>query len=527
MADDPDLARRLVDLLGPDRVRADEATLHEFAMDASPCYVRPRAVVRVTSEADVVRAVRACRDLGLSLTPRAAGTSLSGAAIGPGVVLDTTRLTGVHELDTVRRLARVGPGLPLLELNAVLRERGLFFPPDPGSMEWCRIGGMVGHNASGYRSVKYGQTRDYVHALRVVLADGSTVEAGDVALGGPEWDRLTARVPGFAAIRDAIESHRDEIRASRRPIKKHACGYDVWAIAEGLDRGVFPLASLFVGSEGTLGVVTEVTLRLLARPPRLSTCLVLLERFEDLGPLVADLLALGPSALEAIDGSSLALLGAEQVGLPDRAGALVLVEFDEGDVEALASRVAHEVAPGYPLRRAVEVATDPARQAELWRARRALFPALLKRPGRRRPWGFVEDPIVPVERIPEFVAFLADLARRHGTVAGIYGHVGDGNTHFRPLFDPMDPEDFERMRSLRNEFDAAVLERYRGAPSAEHGIGRIRADVLRRTWGDAVVQVMRAIKEALDPDGRMNPGVLFSEAPWWEAWGGLETRSPL
>ena len=129
--------------------------------------------------------------------------------------------------------------------------------------------------------------------------------------------------------------------------------------------------------------------------------------------------------------------------------------------------------------------------------------------------------------MPEFIEYLVDLTRRHGTVAGIYGHIGDGNTHYRPLFDPTDPADFERMRSLREEFDEAVLTRFQGAPSGEHGIGRLRAETLPRIWGADVYGVMRSIKDAFDPRGLLNPGVLFSDEPWWASWGGLESRVPM
>ena len=186
-----------------------------------------------------------------------------------------------------------------------------------------------------------------------------------------------------------------------------------------------------------------------------------------------------------------------------------------------------DVAAHYRLSRSVEAAFDPGRQAALWQVRRSLFPTLLRRPGRRRPWGFVEDPIVPTARAAEFIGFLAELTRKYGTVAGIYGHLGDGNTHYRPLFDPTDPEDFERMRASRAEFDDAILDRFRGAPSGEHGIGRLRADILPRVWGSEVYAVMRAVKEALDPRGLLNPGVMSSDAAWWESWGGLEAREPL
>jgi FAD/FMN-containing dehydrogenase len=522
-----ELLRALRGTLGDSCIFDDEGSLREFSTDASPCLVSPRAVVRPRSEADVVAIVRECGSRSVPITPRAAGTSLSGAAIGPGLILDTSRLAAIREFSSAEGVVRVEPSVSLTDLNGVLQKRGYRFPLEPGSREWCRIGGMVGHNASGYQSVKYGQTRDYVLALRVVLADGTLLDAHDVAADGEEWRSLAARAPALETVRQILVDHREAILASRRAVTKHACGYGLAHLVEALDRGRFPLAHLFVGSEGTLGIVTEVTLRILPRPPRTVTCLLYLDDLEDMAPLVQALLPLGPSALEGIDGDSLDVLGREAHGVPPRARAMVLLEFDAGDLEALAHRVIHEICPRFRLTVPAEAAIDSARQAALWNARRSLFPTLLRRPGSRRPWGFVEDPIVPRDRVAEFIRFLIELTRKYGTVAGIYGHLGDGNTHYRPVFDPTDPDDLERMRALRKEFDDAVLDRFHGLPSGEHGIGRIRADVLERMWGPEVYGAMRGIKEALDPRGILNPGVMFSSAEWWESWGGLESREPL
>src|SRR5207247_5109396 len=281
-ADDGALRRGLEESLGRENVFMDERTRHSYATDASPCVVEPRAVVAVRSEEEVLRTLAVCRDQRVPLTPRASGTSRSGAAVGPGVVLDTTGLHRIIEFNAAGGWIRVQPGILLSELNAFLRERGVRFAPDPGSQDLCRIGGMIGHNASGYRTVKYGQTRDHVLALRVALADGTVLDARDVTIGGPEWKDRLDRAPAIEAVRKTIEMHRREILGARRPIRKHACGYDVFTIAESLERAVFPLASLFVGSEGTLGVVTEATLRVVPIPRRRITLLAYLERFEDL-----------------------------------------------------------------------------------------------------------------------------------------------------------------------------------------------------------------------------------------------------
>ncbi len=526
-ADDATLRQSLDAAVGPEKVRTDDASRRTYSTDASPCAVEPRAVVFAETEDDIRAVLQVCCALAIPITPRASGTSLSGAAIGPGVVLDTTRFRRILEFDPERRLIRVEPGILLSELNAYLAARGMRFAPDPGSQDLCRIGGMVGHNASGYRSVKYGQTRDHVLSLKVLLADGTPVHAHDVSVDGSEWREIVARAKGLEQVRHEIDAHRDAILSSRRPIRKHSSGYELVGLAKSLAQGLFPLASLFVGSEGTLGVVTEVTLRVLPLPARRVTLLLYLERFEDLGPAVVDILTWGPSAIEAVDGDSLALLDRESLDVPRTAKAMLLVEFDEGDLDAIADAVVKRVATRYRLSRAAEVASDPVRQSALWRVRRSIFPTIIQRPGPRKAWGFVEDPIVPRDRVPEFIGFLVALARRHGTNAGIYGHIGDGNTHYRPFFDPTDPQDFEHMRALREEFDHAVLHRFHGAPSGEHGIGRIRAETLPRVWGAEVYGVMRRIKEALDPRGLLNPGVMFSPDPWWATWGGLESRVPM
>ena len=526
-AEDSTLRRSLESAIGPEKVRMDDATRRTYWTDASPCAVEPRAVAFVEREEEVLAVLRVCRELDVPLTPRASGTSLSGAAIGAGVVMDTTRFKRLLEFDPARGLVRVEPGILLSELNTHLAERGMRLAPDPGSQDLCRIGGMVGHNASGYRSVKYGQTGDHVLELKVVLVDGTSVRAHDVRLDSPEWAEVTGRAEALERVRREIDESREAILSSRRPIRKHSSGYNLVGLAEAIAHGVFPLASLFVGSEGTLGIVTEATLRVLPIPAQRVTLLVYLDRFEELGAFVAEIASLGPSAMEAVDGESLRLLPRDALGVLESAGAMLLVEFDEGDMDGIAKAVVERIAPRFRLSRGVEVAEDPERQAILWKVRRSLLPTISQRPGSRKAWGFVEDPIVPRDRVPEFIAFLVDLARRHDTVAGIYGHIGDGNTHYRPLFDPTDPIDFERMRALRTEFDDAVLERFRGAPSAEHGIGRIRAETLPRIWGPAVYDVMRRIKRALDPGGLLNPGVLLSDEPWWATWGGLEARSPM
>src|SRR5947199_3280296 len=261
--DDSTLRRSVEEAIGPQKFRTDDASRRTYSTDASPCAVEPRAVAFAESEDDIRAVLRVCRTLEVPITPRASGTSLSGAAIGPGVVLDTTRFNRIIRFDPMRPCVTVQPGILLAEFNGYLAERGMRIAPDPGSQDLCRIGGMVGHNASGYRSVKYGQTKDHVLSLRVALVDGTVLDARDVRVDDPEWNLVAKQVPSLERVRAEIEVHRKAILSSRRPIRKHSCGYQLATIADSLSRCIFPLAALFVGSEGTLGMVTEVTLRVL------------------------------------------------------------------------------------------------------------------------------------------------------------------------------------------------------------------------------------------------------------------------
>src|SRR3989442_7740956 len=303
----------------------------------------------VETEEEVLAVLRVCRELEVAVSPRASGTSLSGAAIGPGVVMDTTRFKRLLEFDPGRGLVRVEPGILLSELNAHLAERGMRFAPDPGSQDLCRIGGMVGHNASGYRSVKYGQTGDHVLELKVVLVDGTSVRAHDVRLDSPEWAEVTGRAEALERVRREIDESREAILSSRRPIRKHSSGYNLVGLAESIAHGVFPLASLFVGSEGTLGIVTEATLRVLPIPAQRVTLLLYLDWFEELGPAVDEILAWGPCAIEAVDGGSAALLDRDALGVAPNTHVMLLLQIDDQELDAIADGVVRRIRSRYRL----------------------------------------------------------------------------------------------------------------------------------------------------------------------------------
>lgn len=515
-----ELAADLAALVGRAGVRTDPEALELYSTDASLYRIRPRAVVLPRGTAQVSRIVGYAQARGLPLTPRGAGTSLSGAAIGEGIVVDLSRSRRILRLDGAGRRVTLQVGIGLKELNAALRSRGLLFPPDPGSQEACRLGGMLGHNASGPRSVKYGSTKDYAEELTVVLASGRRIRARDFALGDPELKRLLAAEPSLRALVDLVEANLPLLR-SRRPRVKNASGYNLFDLAEGLAQGHLDLPKLFVGAEGTLGIITEATLRLLPLPKGRASLLAFFSDLEGMGGAVVELLGLRPSALEAMDGNAMDLLGRQAHGFPPGAAAALLIEFDEGDLGALVEDAMVICSRHHPAGEA-RVAWRPEEQEALWAARRSLLLKLHTWPGRARPWTCAEDVAVPPHRLPEFLRALEALTLELGLPAGVYGHVGDGNVHYRPILDLAAPGGAEKFRRIYREVHDLALA-LGGTPSAEHGDGRHRQRLLERFFGPEVVELFRETKALLDPKGILNPGVKLGNR---EVLEGVDLENP-
>jgi glycolate oxidase len=407
-----------------------------------------RAVVRATSTADVQAAMRVAARLGVPVVPRGAGTGLSGgaAAIDGCVVISTERMRAV-EIDPVGMTATVGPGLLNAEVKAAAREHGLWYPPDPSSFEICSIGGNLATNAGGLCCVKYGVTTDYVLGLEVVLADGRAVR-----LGG-------------------------------RTVKDVA-GYD--------------LKRLFVGSEGTLGVITEATLRLRPLPPPAATVVATFGEVAAAGrAVVAVMQELRPAALELMDRAAVAAV--EQVkpmGLDPGIGALLLGQSDAaGDEVARIGEACEQAGARY-----VAVTDDPDEGELLMGARRMAIPCV-----ERLGTVLIEDVGVPIPRIPDLILAVEEVARRRATAIPVIGHAGDGNLHPLVTFDAGDPEATARAeQAFGDVMDAALA--LGGTITGEHGVGSLKARHLLDQLGPDVVELTRRIKQALDPAGTLNPG---------------------
>lgn len=423
-----------------------EGYRYDRAMTVRPG--RPVALVRATSTADVSATLRLASRFGVPVVPRGAGTGLSGgsSALEGCITLSTEQMRAIT-VDAAAMVATVQPGLLNAEVKAEARAHGLWYPPDPSSFEICSIGGNLATNAGGLCCVKYGVTTDYVLGIEVVLADGRVLR-----LGG-------------------------------RTIKDVA-GYD--------------LKRLFVGSEGTLGIITEATLRLRPAPPPASTVVATFDDVIAAGRAVTNVVArVRPAVLELMDRA--AVRAVEQVrsmGLDHGIGAILLGQSDAGGDEAARIGAACEAAGATY----VAVTEDPDEGELLMEARRMAIPCV-----ERLGTVLIEDVGVPIPQIPALIAAVSAVAERTRTAIPVIGHAGDGNFHPLITFDATDPDAVARAdRAFDEVIDAALA--LGGTVTGEHGIGTLKAAHLLQQLGPDVMDVTRSVKAALDPRGILNPG---------------------
>jgi len=414
----------------------------------------PLAVALPTTTEEVAALVRLAAEHRVPIVPRGAGSGLSGGAAGIEGAL-TIALTGMDrilEIDHGNLCVVTEPGILNADLKAAVAAEGLFYAPDPASQDICSIGGNLGTNAGGLCCVKYGQTRDAVLSLEVVLADGSVIRTGGKNI-------------------------------------KDVAGYS--------------LTHLFVGSQGTLGIITEATLRLRPSPPPRSTLLAFFASLDAAGDAVARIMASGlvPVTLELMDRETIrAVDDWHQLGLDQAAAAMLMIESDAAGAGAVAELDAAEAACTAAGATSAVRSAD-ATEADWLRQARRLALRALERLGNVR----MEDVGVPRARVPELLVAIERIAAAHGVRVATFGHAGDGNLHPNFIFDRDDPDAASKTHETRDEIFRAALE-MGGTVTGEHGIGAARREWLPIQKGDDAVRVMRAIKSALDPLGIMNPG---------------------
>lgn len=447
---------QLQEVLGPQKVLTGIEDRIAYSYDGTFAQHLPDVAVLPESTDDVAAVMRVATEHCVPVVPRGMASGLAAASVpfSGGIALSLTRMNRILELDEENRTVRVEAGIITADLQDYVERRGLFYPPDPSSNKHSTIGGNVACNAGGPRCLKYGVTGDYVMGLTVVLPDGEVLRTGGKAI-------------------------------------KNVVGYD--------------LTSLFVGSEGTLGVITEALLKLITKPAFVRTALAEFPSLDDASRTVNAILSAGivPATLELMDETAIACIEeAMKLGLPLDVEAMLIIETDGSDEEAVVreieavARICRENGA-----RSVRVAQDEAERAQLWRARRSVSPSL----ARKAPNKLGEDITVPRSAIPEAIRRIKAISARYGLPIVIFGHAGDGNLHPNILFDRRDPAQWEKVEAMVGEIFDVALD-LGGTLSGEHGIGTFKKPYMERALGRFSLDVQRRIKQTLDPLNIMNPG---------------------
>jgi len=455
---DTSIVRRLESIAGAENVSAATSDRLTHSYDATMQEYLPDVVVYAENREQVQQIVRLAHDNRIPILPRGAGSGFTGGSlpVQGGIVLVLTRMNAILSIDSDNLTAVVQPGVVTADLQRAVEKQGLFYPPDPASKEFSTLGGNVAECAGGPRCVKYGVTKDFVLGLEVVTPQGEVIHTGGHTL-------------------------------------KNVVGYD--------------LTKLIVGSEGTLGVVTEITLKLLPKPEAKKTMLVQFETIEGAAAAVAEIIRarIIPTTLEFMDGATIdCIRGTSAIELPPSCSAVLILEVD-GDASVIEQQADKILAVIEPLGVVdVRVAENHEESEEIWQVRRNVSPNLRK----VNPNKFNEDIVVPRSKVPDMIRALEALAREYGVAIVNFGHAGDGNIHVNVMVDLREEGMQQKVDEVMEKIFAAAIG-LKGSISGEHGIGTSKARYLAMELDAVTIGYMRAVKQAFDPRNIMNPGKIF------------------
>jgi FAD/FMN-containing dehydrogenase len=495
-----------------------EVRLH-FAKDASVLRQAPAIVVYPRNESDVRKTARFAWQLAergkvLPITARGGGSDTSGAAIGSGIILVfTAHMNRILTLDPKKQFVVVEPGVMYDKLEQTLFTHGLFLPPYPASKNYATIGGGIGNNAIGEKSVKYGVTKDFVKSLRVVLANGEIIETG--RLTKRELNRKlglsTLEGEVYRSLDKLLEENAAVIAEARQRFAyiRSAAGYNLWDVKKGSG---FDLTPLIVGSQGTLGIITEASMDTVAHNPVTKLALISLESLDNLNEVLPQILSLKPSICDMINQAALQQVGRNNANLlkdilGNPAAAIHLfVEFDDEKDAAQKRGIRRleklvEKLGGY-----WQIASKPEDQEKIWKVRHSVSTLLIQSSGQSKAVPVAEDVAVPVANLPEFLHRAAEIYSKAGMTAAAWGHAGDGVVRMHPLLDLGQVGDRQKLFKIAEDMYRAAIE-LGGTTTAASGDGRVRAPYLPAVLGRDYYRLCLEVKKIFDPMGVLNPGV--------------------
>ncbi|MGQ9760021.1 MAG: anaerobic glycerol-3-phosphate dehydrogenase subunit C [Candidatus Methanomethylicaceae archaeon] len=503
-------------------IKFDKFSKGLYSTDASIYQITPLGVAFPKHEEDVKNIVEYAYAHRVPILPRGAGTSLSGQAVGKALILDFTKyMNGLLELNVDKEYVWVQPGLVLDELNEQLKRHNLEFAPDPSSSAQATLGGMIGNNAAGSHSLKYGMTDAHVESLELILSNGEIVRVRDLTMGSQElktiMDSNTLEAAIYKKVIEILQYNTQEIEDRYPNVNRNASGYNLNKLLPLLKDNRINLSKLIVGSEGTLGIVTKAKIHLERIPPEKG---LVLFGFNDLiGALeaVSHVLENNPSAIDMIDKVLLNLARtvesykkAAQL-LPEDTEAILFIEFfgeDNSEIREKIEQLKKRIMHSFNLTSTVEAYLEGERKA-FWGLYKAGYPILLSKPGDAKYISFVDDTVVPPEYLPKYVREFQRVLAKYDTPASFGGHVGSGCLHINPLINLKTQEGIDKMYSIAREVTDLVIK-YNGAISGEHGDGLAHTQWNRKLYGDQLWHAFKDIKNTFDPQGILNPGKVVS-----------------
>ncbi|MGB4098745.1 MAG: anaerobic glycerol-3-phosphate dehydrogenase subunit C [bacterium] len=503
------LRSELKSLLSGD-VCFDDQTRLQYSTAACMYRVFPTAVVMPRDGDDVRKTVKIAGELGIPVTPRGAGAGLTGGCLGTGIIIDFSRyMHRILSIDTNKQTVVAEPGVVQNDLNRALARHGLFFPPDPSSYMYSTLGGMVGNNAAGPHSVKYGSTRDYIHSVTAICATGEEITFHNNIAKNELLDRYQSTlVEGAYRI---LKENADVIRDYMPKTRKNSSGYRVDNL---IDDDRIHLANLMAASEGTLGVFTGFELAVRPRPQNVGMLLLMFDSVQLACEAVPIITSFNPSMLELMESTFIDLVRQTSfdVGIPfpRNLQALLLIEFDDPTFDEIMDKISaierFFIGPGRPAiasRRGIQ----PLERERLDRVRRSASPILNRYPAPYKPIKFIEDTVVPLENLSHYIKRMHGMFKTFDIRGVIYGHAGDGHIHVNPLFNIHDTDIVRKMTKMADFTHDLILE-YGGSLSGEHGDGLLRTPFLK-SFFRTLYPVFESIKKLFDPEMIFNPGKII------------------
>ena len=501
-------------------VLSDRTSLGLYATDASVYQIEPVVIVLPKDTDDVQAAIKIAGDHNVTILPRGGGTSLAGQTVGKSMILDFSKyMNHVLELNIEEKWVRVQPGLVRDELNTELKEHRLHFAPDPATSSRANVGGMIGNNSSGTKSILYGKTVDHILELDIILADGTNLHLENLTKEAVDSKANSDSREGniYKEFSNIISKNAEEIEKRFPKVMRRVQGYN---LDEFINTDNWNLSKIICGSEGTLAAITEVKLNLEPLPKFKSICVVHFSHLKQSIEAVNEMLPFDPSAIEILD-STVIQMSRENLTtrrhshfIEGNPVSIQIVEFYGDTYEDVMDRPTRMIEHLKTLKMGYAYPLFPEGESyeDVWVIRKKGLGLMLGVKGSKKPLPFIEDSGIPTDVLPEYIERVLNICKENKTDAAMYAHASVGVIHVRPILDLRDAQDIQRFKNI-SEATFQLVQEYGGSWSGEHGDGLVRSFYLRRYFGDQVYDALKQVKKLFDPDNLMNPGKIIDAQP--------------